>query len=195
MLEQFRLKTIKDADFYYVPNFFDEFVSASYFEWLRKNVEWEQKTVKFSTVTNQLPRMTSWFGDKPYFYSGIMNPPKPMPPIIDGIKAAIENFAGSGYTFNSVLLNLYRHNNDSVSAHRDNEKGMGENPNVASISLGADRLFRLKNMETSATIDLLLENGSLLLMGNQTQIKYCHSIPKLKTFCVERINLTFRRML
>ena len=50
-----------------------------------------------------------------------------------------------GRRFNSVLLNLYRDGRDSVSWHADNEPGLGRDPVIASLSLGAVRRFQLKH--------------------------------------------------
>jgi len=184
---------VPDANFFYYSNFLTEDESSDLFSFLRTNVDWQQQYAKFPTHNTPLPRLTQWYGDLPYFYSGILNPPKEMPEEIFRLKQKIED--ACHINLNSVLLNFYRNGNDSVSFHRDNEKGMGENPTVASVSLGAERLFRIKHLVSSKTSDLFLENGSLLVMGNQSQIKYAHTLPKTKENVGERINLTFRKMI
>ena len=71
-----------------------------------------------------------------------MTPAPWNPPLLE-IKAVAE--ACAGQAFNSVLLNLYRDGRDSVSWHADNEPGLGRNPVIASISLGATRRFQMKH--------------------------------------------------
>ena len=55
------------------------------------------------------------------------------------IKQCIEPMAG--VVFNSVLLNCYRSECDSMGWHSDDEKELGENPVIASVNLGATRRF------------------------------------------------------
>lgn len=184
---------IPDADFFYYPDFLGCEESAKLYTFLRANVQWEQQYAKFPTTQTAIPRLTQWFGDKSYFYSGILNPSKPLLPELLAVKTKIEETCN--IILNSVLLNLYRNGNDSVSFHQDRERGMGTNPIVASVSLGAERLFKLKNLKTATITSIKLETGSLLIMGNMSQINYVHSLPKTKENVGERINLTFRYMI
>lgn len=94
--------------------------------------------------------------------------------------------------FNSVLLNRYRHGNDSISWHADNEKELGNNPVIASVNFGASRVFQLKHIETKEKITIELSHGSLLVMQGELQHFWQHQIPKTKKVVGERINLTFR---
>jgi alkylated DNA repair dioxygenase AlkB len=94
--------------------------------------------------------------------------------------------------FNSVLLNLYRDGNDSISWHSDTEKELGKNPIIASVNFGETRTFQLKHMNTGERIDLQLEHGSLLIMGGAMQHYWQHQVPKTKKIIDKRINLTFR---
>ena len=48
------------------------------------------------------------------------------------------------YRFNSVLLNLYRDGMDSNGWHSDNEPELGNDPKIASITLGEERVFSHK---------------------------------------------------
>jgi alkylated DNA repair dioxygenase AlkB len=111
---------------------------------------------------------------------------------IVGNKRDIESFL-PGEDFNSVLLNLYRDGNDKVSWHADDEKGLGNNPTIASLSLGVTRYFDLKhkdNPELKMRIDLT--PGSLVVMTGELQHNWLHQIPVQKTIKEARINLTFR---
>jgi hypothetical protein len=98
----------------------------------------------------------------------------------------------TGYPYNSVLINLYRNGMDSNGWHADNEKELGENPVIASVSFGAERTFKLKSNTGNEKHSILLGNGSILLMDGKTQHEYKHCIPKEPKVLEPRINLTFR---
>ena len=156
---------------------------------VRDKTDWEHRTIKTNNYTTQLRRLTAWYG-KSYSYSGIVNTPKPIPehllPLFDLVKDKCN------IEFNSVLLNRYRSGEDSIGWHSDNEYGLGPNTYIASLSLGQSRSFLLRHNTENLEYKVELNHGDLLLMGNNSQIKYQHSVPKEKLCKGERINLTFR---
>ena len=81
-----------------------------------------------------------------------------------------------------------------MSWHSDNEKELGENPVIASLSLGAQRKFVFKHRITKQKVSLFLESGSLLMMKGKTQEHWLHALPKTKKVNKPRINITFRRI-
>lgn len=182
-----------DADVRFYPGLFDAEESAAHFQALKTDIVWEQKQVELPTTTFSLPRLIAWYGDagKTYSYSGVTVTPHPWTPLLLQLKSRVEEVSDTA--FNSVLLNLYRDENDSVSWHSDDEPELGENPVIASVSFGATRGFQFKhkhNTELRRSIELT--PGSVLLMAGTTQAYWKHQIPKSKTPCGERINLTFR---
>lgn len=94
--------------------------------------------------------------------------------------------------FNSVLCNLYRNERDSVAWHADDEPELGPAPLIASFSLGATRTFEIKPSQGGKAYKLALPHNSLLVMPAGFQAAFVHQIPKSKTPCSARINLTFR---
>ena len=101
----------------------------------------------------------------------------------------------TGHVFNGVLLNLYRDGRDGMGWHADNEPELGSEPVVASISFGAPRRFTLKHKRRKTEkVELLLEDGSVLLMSGATQANWLHSVPKTSKQVGERINLSFRHI-
>lgn len=162
-------------------------------ERLLAEVAWRQETARVMGRELPLPRLTAWYGDAAYRYSGIDNPPQPWLPDLLMLKAIAEQ--RSGTSFNAVLLNLYRTGRDSVAWHRDAEPALGPDPVVASISLGAVRRFRLKHVrDRSLTLGLDLPHGSLLVMGRGSQRHWLHALPKTARPVAPRLNLTFRRI-
>ena len=168
--------------------------SKEIFDTLKNSNIWTQPSINFGGNLIPIPRLNAWFGDsgKSYTYSGIRLNPMPWNDVMLEVKSKVENITGS--KFNSALLNLYRNGNDSVSWHQDDEPELGENPIIASLSLGDTRTFKLKNVKTGEVKKFELENDSLLLMGSGIQKDWVHSIPKTKKMVSPRINITFRNI-
>jgi len=162
------------------------------FESLACEVAWRRETATVMGRRVAIPRLTAWHGEAGYVYSGIRLDPQPWNTPLLKLRAVAEALAGQ--TFNSVLLNLYRTGRDSVSWHADNEPGLGRDPVIASLSLGAVRRFQLRHRRTRERIDLDLPHGSCLIMAGATQHNWLHQIPKTARPVGPRINLTFRRM-
>ncbi len=178
----------------YFPNYFNSFETLELFQVLHQSIQWRNDKIKMFGKIYNIPRLQAWYGenDAKYSYSNINLSPIPWTKELLEIKAKIE--ATCNTEFNSVLLNLYRNGTDSNGWHSDDEKELGENPIIASISLGQERIFQLKHKVENTKIDILLENGSLLLMSGTMQKNWKHQIPKTKKPLNSRINLTFRRI-
>ena len=97
-----------------------------------------------------------------------------------------------GLTFNSCLANLYRNGTDSMGYHSDNEPELGPRPLIASVSLGDRRRFVLRHRVTRERWSWDLGQGDLLVMRNESQSEYAHSVPKVSRPVGPRMNLTFR---
>ena len=184
---------LPDSTIRYFPNFLDVQKADSYFETFKDTIPWQQDDIKVFGKVYPQPRLTALFGnnDKPYSYSNITMKPHQFTKELQEIKLQIE--AKTEVLFTTCLLNLYRDGNDSNGWHADNEKELGNNPVIASITLGQERFFHLKHrMHKELKHKLLLEHGSLLLMQGKTQHHWLHQIPKTAKTINERINLTFR---
>lgn len=184
---------LPDSDIRYFPNFFSKKTSDTYFDQLRKTVPWQQDDIKVFGKLYAQPRLTALYGNngKPYSYSNITMQPHEFSKELLEIKTAVE--AKANIQFTSCLLNLYRDGKDSNGWHADNEKELGSNPVIASITLGQERFFHLKHRKRKELKHkLLLEHGSLLLMQGETQHHWLHQIAKTAKPIGERINLTFR---
>ena len=118
----------------------------------------------------------------------------PWSTLLAEIKYNVEQVAGR---FNSVLLNYYRNQRDSMGMHSDDEPELGPQPVIASLSLGAERTLVMKHRRDRAqpVQRLTLASGSLLLMQGDTQRNWKHGINKLQRACGPRVNLTFRKIL
>ncbi len=180
-----------DGEVVFYPHLFDQEADRLYSE-LYTQINWQQEFLKIYGKAVPLPRLTAWYGEKQYAYSGIAMQPQPWNETLLLIKSRIEPLAKT--QFNSVLLNLYRDGNDSVSWHSDDEPELGRNPIIGSVSFGGARKFSLKHRynKTLNRVDVELNHGSFLLMAEETQHYWLHQIPKTKRSTMPRINLTFR---
>ena len=175
-------------------NFFNKVESDRLFQELLSGVKWRQDKIKFYGKEIDLPRLTAWYGDdgKSYKYSGIYMNPDDWTHTLLTIKRRIEEVAG--VKFNSVLINLYRNGQDSVSWHSDDESELGKNPIIGSVSFGEARRFQFKHKTNKSLdkVEIALTHGSFLIMKGSTQHFWKHQIPKTSKPLRERINLTFR---
>ena len=159
---------------------------------LLNEMAWTQQSIQIQGNITPLPRLTAWHGTGKYRYSGVLNTPSPWTPALTGVRNRLDDETGS--PFNSVLGNLYRGGRDSVGWHADDEPELGKTPTIASISLGATRKFSFKRRDGTEKVDLLLEDGDLLIMRGNTQRDWLHQVPKTAKPTEERINLTFRQV-
>lgn len=184
---------LPDSDVCYHPGFFSREKATAYFDFLKKNVSWSQEDIQVYGKIYPQPRLTALYGNngKTYSYTNITLFPKEFPPELLAIKDMLDSLAGA--TFTSCLLNLYRNGRDSNGWHADDEKELGTNPIIASVTLGQERYFHLRHKTNKALKHkILLEHGSVLLMKGSTQHFWQHQIAKTTRPIGERINLTFR---
>lgn len=184
---------MKDAEITLYRQIFSRKESNQFLSDINTKTPWRQDSIKIFGKTILLPRLTAWYGDqgKSYTYSGIPMNPEPWTDELIYIKSAIEEY--TDVKFNSVLLNLYRDGNDSVAWHSDDEDELGENPVIASLSLGSERKFMFKHKYSKELkAEIALTHGSVLIMKGPTQRFWHHQLPKTTKKVSLRINLTFR---
>ncbi|GAA4281528.1 alpha-ketoglutarate-dependent dioxygenase AlkB family protein [Gaetbulibacter aestuarii] len=182
-----------DAQVVYYPQFFNKDRADSLLANLLNTTPWQQDTITVFGKTYLQPRLTAFFANnnKVYKYSNITMQPHNFQGDLLEIKKEVENVVGTEFT--SCLANLYRDGQDSNGWHADDEKSLGKNPIIASISLGSERIFQFKHKtHKNLREKLVLEHGSLLVMRGKTQHNWLHQIPKTRKPVAKRINLTFR---
>jgi alkylated DNA repair dioxygenase AlkB len=175
----------------YQPDFYVTKIADKLFNYLLDSVPWKQETF----VWGKFPRLTSYYADKgvKYQYSGVTHEASGWPEYLSAVKDRLQEVLGE--KFNSLLLNFYRDGSDSISWHSDDEKELGTNPTVASISLGGERTFQIRHKTTKEKQSMMLNNGSLIVMGGTMQHHWQHCVPKTTKPISARINLTFRNIL
>lgn len=185
---------LPDSDIILYDNFFDPTESDRLYSSLLEKIKWQQDQITLFGKTYEVPRLTALYGDcdKAYTYSGITMKPHAWIEDLLFIKKRIEKV--SNVSFSSCLLNLYRDGRDSNGWHQDNEKELGRNPIIGSVSFGETRPFHFRHIQDKSleTQKILLTHGSFLLMKGTTQHFWKHQIPKTSRKLSPRINLTFR---
>ena len=186
-----------DADVRFWRQFYDAQRAEHLMQQLLHDTPWRQEAITVWGKSHLQPRLTAWYADPgiTYAYSGLTLTTLAWTAPLQQIRDAIE--AACGQRFNSVLLNLYRDGQDSMGWHSDDEAELGCNPVIASLSLGATRVFKFRHKRNARQKPLAVElnDGSLLLMAGQTQHHWQHGIGKQSQVNGARINLTFRQVL
>ncbi|AKQ47774.1 2OG-Fe(II) oxygenase [Rufibacter radiotolerans] len=182
-----------DAEVYLLKEFLSGPAAEALFAVLEAKAAWKQEKIKLFGKQIDQPRLTVWYADagKAYTYSGLTWEPLPWLPELSEVRKNLESLTGT--FFNSVLLNLYRHGQDSMGWHSDDEPELGQNPTIASLTLGQERSFHFRHRtQPELKHKLILPSGSLLLMASETQHHWQHQVPKSAKPLEPRINLTFR---
>ncbi|BDX05423.1 alpha-ketoglutarate-dependent dioxygenase AlkB family protein [Planctobacterium marinum] len=183
-----------DGELHYFPDFLNRGEADALFAVLRSQLQWQPDQVKVYGKWHTIPRLQAWYGnpESHYSYSGKTLNPLPPTPELEVLRKACGEIAQ--VEFNSVLANLYRNGADCMGMHSDDEPELGEQPAIASVTLGATRRFDLVHKTEPVKLQLPLQSGSLLLMCGDTQKHWQHGIARTKQPVGERINLTFRRV-
>ena len=156
------------------------------------NISWQKDSVLMFGKHIVLDRKVALYAgaQRSYSYANIERIALPWTTALLKLKELVEE--KSGETYNSCLLNLYHSGKEGMGWHTDAEKELQEKGAIASLSLGAERNFVFKHIESKHKVSVLLQNGSLLVMKGSTQKKWLHSLPKSLKVHTPRINLTFR---
>lgn len=189
-----RTTTLPQGELFLDPHFLSHEEAEQLYLTLEQQLNWRQDQIKLFGKTVNIPRLQCFQGDPgiSYRYSGLNLMSAPWHPVIKSLKQQIETL--SKHRFNSVLINQYRNGQDSMGWHSDDEPELGENPVIASLSIGQPRRFLLRHRfdKKISQQELLLNSGSLLIMSGQLQHYWHHSVPKTSRPSEGRINLTFR---
>lgn len=183
---------LKDGDVFYYGKIFTAAEAAYYTDKLFTGVEWKNDESFIYGKLIVTKRKVGWYGDEAFDYTYSKTTKKALPwtkELLD-IKMITEQRTGEKY--NSCLLNLYHNGDEGMGWHSDAEKELKKDGAISSLSFGAERKFLFRHKQTKETVEVFLENGSLLLMHGTTQTHWLHRMPPTKKVFTPRINLTFR---
>jgi len=181
-----------DGEALYYGNMLTETLATQYFNILLNDIPWQHDEAVIYGKRIVTKRKVAWYGDDAYdyTYSRTTKTALPWTPALLELKELVEKTCDT--TFNSCLLNLYHDGDEGMAWHSDDEKALGKNTAIGSLSLGAVRKFSFKHKQTSEKKEIILDNGSLLVMQGTTQTHWLHRLPKSTKIKHPRINLTFR---
>jgi alkylated DNA repair dioxygenase AlkB len=189
--------SLDPASFAYTERYLGQQEADAALGRLWRELRWERREITLFGRRMMQPRLIAWYGDPgaSYRYSGLAFEPLPWHPWLLEFRRRLENDLGTA--FNSVLANAYRDGSDSMGWHSDNEPELGPEPVIASLSLGAERPFRIRPLgserrKAAPAKRLLPGHGSLLVMRGSSQALYQHALPKTRKPVALRINLTYR---
>ncbi|GIX32288.1 MAG: 2OG-Fe(II) oxygenase [Lysobacterales bacterium] len=176
-----------------MPAFLSEAEAEAALAALLAEVPFSQPSVRLFGKLRPSPRLACWMGEATYRYSGVSYAPLPWTPTVLALRRRIEQALRA--SFNGVLINLYRDGRDSMGWHADDEPELGAEPLIASLSLGAARIFAIRRRPRGPILRIPLPPGSLLVMSGASQRDFLHALPPTAKPAAARINLTFRRIL
>ena len=176
------------------PNWLDSATADELLDIAISKTPWRKDFIQIMGKKIAIPRLQNWFGTPgtSYTYSRIQMQAVKFPVWLDELRSGVELQTGS--SFNRALVNYYRDGRDSVDWHADDEPELGSDPVIASVSVGAERVFKLRHQISKRKVNIELPHGSLLLMGPGIQEYWHHSIAKVKQLDAPRVNFTFRYM-
>jgi alkylated DNA repair dioxygenase AlkB len=182
----------KDGMVCYYGKVLSPLEAQTYFDVLNQGIEWKNDEAIIFGKHIITKRKAAWYADEPfkYTYSKITKKALPWTKELLKLKSLVEQQSQESY--NSCLLNLYHDGNEAMSWHSDDEHNLKQNAAIASLSLGAERKFAFKHKQSKEVLSLVLEQGSLLIMKNETQRHWLHRLTPSKLIKDARINLTFR---
>jgi alkylated DNA repair dioxygenase AlkB len=184
-----------DGEVNYYGRVLNQQAANHYLDILLNDIAWKNDEAIIFGKHIITKRKVAWYGDQNYnyAYSGTTRQALDWTKELLELKKLVEGITGT--IFNSCLLNLYHTGDEGMAWHSDDEKTLGKDSTIASLSFGAERKFSLKHRTTKEGTSLLLAPGSLLVMKGTTQTYWLHSLPKTKKVTTPRVNLTFRTMI
>lgn len=183
---------LPDADIMLIDNFFNKEESDRYYQALLNETKWSEYQMPMYDKIVTAPRMIAWLEDRKNTGADPATPE--LTKDLRAIRQRVQDECG--IKFNAVLLNLYRNGNDGVSWHSDKTGSSNKDMNIASVTFGETRMFRLRHkfQKQIPQIEIPLHHGSFLLMAGTTNSHWEHQVPKTAKQILPRINLTFRQV-
>lgn len=166
-----------------------------YFDSLINTIDWKNDQAIIYGKLIITKRKVAWYGDTDFEYTYSKTTKRALPWTTELLELKSITEEKTGEKFNSCLLNLYHNGDEGMGWHSDAEKNLKKNGAIGSLSFGAERKFTFKHKQTSETVSLFLEHGSLLIMKGTTQTNWQHRLPPSKLIDKLRINLTFRTVI
>jgi alkylated DNA repair dioxygenase AlkB len=136
------------------------------------------------------PRWQQAYG-KDYHYTQQTNValsiPDELQPFFDWVRTAIDE------RLNGILLNWYDGRlGHYIGKHRDSTTNMIKGAPIVTISLGEERVFRLRPLKEKVIVDFPAENSTVFIMPYDTNLAWTHEVPRSARHQGRRISVTLR---
>jgi alkylated DNA repair dioxygenase AlkB len=136
------------------------------------------------------PRWQQAYG-RDYQYTGQVNRALPVAPEMEAMFAWFKEALDP--RLNGLLFNWYDGARDHyIGAHRDSTVGMIEGAPIVTLSLGEERVFRMRPWKGRGYEDVVVGDGDLLVIPFETNQAFTHEVPKFKRYAGRRISVTAR---
>lgn len=136
------------------------------------------------------PRWQQAYG-KNYSYTGSKNNALPisdeLTPFHEWCKTKLDP------RFNGLLVNWYEgQKKHYIGAHRDDTRELIAGSSIATISLGQERIFRMRPWKQQGYRDLVMGNGTIIVIPWDTNLSWTHEVPKFSRYQGRRLSITLR---
>ncbi|WP_291722719.1 alpha-ketoglutarate-dependent dioxygenase AlkB [Bernardetia sp.] len=159
------------------------------------DILWNEHPAEFHEVVIhgkkiKTPRWQQAYG-KNYEYTGSKNNALPLDRIDEKyLMWCQENI---DERLNGLLLNWYEGKNQHyIGKHRDSIKGLEEGSPIVTVSLGEERIFRLRPYGGQGYQDYEVKDGDVLVIPWETNQNYTHEVPHFQKYKKRRISVTLR---
>jgi alkylated DNA repair dioxygenase AlkB len=139
------------------------------------------------------PRWIRGYGTEYAFPGRPETPAEPVPPALAPVLRSAQEAIDP--RLNAVHVNWY----DAalghyIGPHRDHRTGMFRGSPIVTISLGADRVFRLRPWRGKGSIDFAARHGTVFVIPYATNLRWMHEVPRLVRHRGRRISITVRAL-
>lgn len=136
------------------------------------------------------PRWQQAFG-KNYRYTGSQNNALPIPPILQ----LFLNWSKKNIDerLNGLLLNWYDgQKGHYIGAHKDDTRDLIPESPIVTISLGEERIFRMRPYQQSGFKNITVRNAEVIVIPWETNQSWTHEVPSFQKYKGKRVSITLR---
>jgi len=176
-------------------NFYTAQLPESQLEKINFNTLWnlhpeEYHTIKIHGKEVKTPRWQMPYG-KDYHFSGNTYESQPVPKEL----VEMHNWCKANIykNLNGLLVNWYDgERKHYIGKHRDSTSNMIPNAPIVTISLGEERVFRLRPYKGKEIIDFPAPHGTVFVLPYNTNQAFTHEVPHFQRFKGRRLSVTLR---
>ena len=156
--------------------------------WNLHPAEFPELTIRGRVV--KAPRWQQAYG-RDYRFSGKVNRALAVPALLEPLLAWAQ--AKLDPRLNGLVLNWYDAAHEHyIGPHRDKTGGLIAGAPIVTISLGEERIFRLRPWMATGVLDFPAPHGAVFVMPFETNQAFTHEVPHFARYAERRISVTVR---